>query len=203
MTWIDICHFLFEATKLFDNFRWRDERIIDTSSLFISILKTNFLFGYGVPASKDGGCGFFLRLQRNGRFLGGFASSSSQLFASVSAEFVGFAFHLDTIYLVFRASLFFVITEAAISLIITIKSSNGSRVNELERKRISTYRTTCDGWERGAVCFLGCWCFSILLGGYMGEHLGVGRIGKDIVRFLLGNLSELVFPNRFTWWAPD
>ncbi|KAK4098216.1 hypothetical protein N658DRAFT_227957 [Parathielavia hyrcaniae] len=31
----------------------------------------------------------------------------------------------------------------------------------------------------------------------MGEYLGAGRIGKDIVRFLLlGNLSELVVPDR-------
>ncbi len=32
------------------------------------------------------------------------------------------------------------------------------------------------------------------LGGYIGQYLGAGRVGKDIVRFLwLGNLSELVF----------
>ena len=37
-----------------------------------------------------------------------------------------------------------------------------------------------------------------LLGGYIGQYLGAGRVGKDIVRFLwLGNLSELVFPVWF------
>lgn len=37
-----------------------------------------------------------------------------------------------------------------------------------------------------------------LLGGYMGEYLGVGAGWQDIVRvLLLGNLRELVFPDRF------
>jgi hypothetical protein len=40
--------------------------------------------------------------------------------------------------------------------------------------------------------------FSNLLGGYMGEYLGVGVGWQDIVRvLLLGNLRELVFPDRF------
>jgi hypothetical protein len=80
---------------------------------------------------------------------------------------------------------------------ITIKSPNGSRVKRVhQKKRISTYRTTFrrKGW--------GCLFYDIgvldLLGGYMGEYLGVGAGWQDIVRvLLLGNLRELVFPNRF------
>lgn len=39
--------------------------------------------------------------------------------------------------------------------------------------------------------------FSIFLGATLGQLSGAGRVGKDIVRFLLGNLSALVFPVRF------
>lgn len=42
-----------------------------------------------------------------------------------------------------------------------------------------------------------------LLGGYMGEYLGVGAGWQDIVRvLLLRNLRELVFPDRFLGAGP-
>jgi hypothetical protein len=65
-----------EATKLFDILGRRDERIIDTLCVFTT-KKTDPVF----PASEDEAAVSFSTM---GVFHGGFASSSSQLFASVS-----------------------------------------------------------------------------------------------------------------------
>jgi hypothetical protein len=55
--------------------RWKNNRYL--------FCKNN-LSGYGVPASQDAGCGFLFDYNEMGVFHGGFASSSSQLFASAS-----------------------------------------------------------------------------------------------------------------------
>lgn len=95
----------------------------------------------------------------------------------------------------------------------TIKSLNGSRFPRVhQRKRISTYRTTCGGargcgtggrlglgwlvgWLVGVVFSFATLVFSsFAVGGYIGANISErGRVGKDIVRFLLWNLGELVF----------
>jgi hypothetical protein len=115
---IDIRLFLFEATKTFDIFGWRDERIIDTSSLFIPIPKTIF-FGYGVPASEDGGCGLFFRhyteMGVSSAVLHPHHQASFFCIGVSRRGFLGLLFSssCDTIYLVFWACVFSTITEAA------------------------------------------------------------------------------------------
>ena len=88
---------LFEAEK-FDIFGRRDERIIDTSSLLISVQKQHSVRCF--PTSKDGGCGFSSTSNEMGVFHGGFASSTSQFFASATHDgvlagllFLNFRYH--------------------------------------------------------------------------------------------------------------
>ena len=122
---------------------------------------------------------------------GGFASSSSQPFASVSHDGVlrvCFFSSLDTIHLVFGRALF-LITEAATFPIVTTKSLavHGS-TSFIKEKRISTYRTTFrrDG---AGVFVLRPWC-SRSSWGIHGQLSGVGVwVGKDIVRFCCWGIS--------------
>lgn len=81
---------LFRSGKL-DIFGRRDERIIDTSSLFISVQKQHSV--RGLLTSKDGGCGFTSTYNEMGVFHGGFASSTASFCIGDSRRSsCGFAF---------------------------------------------------------------------------------------------------------------
>jgi hypothetical protein len=171
--------------------------------LFISTSK-NKSFGYGAPASEDGGSGLsFFNYNEMGVFHGGFASSS-QPFASAPHDGVlrVLLFFLSRYHTFGVWACSFLITEAATFPIVTINSrtvhGSTSFIKEKEYRHIERL---FDGTGRGGGClFCDLWCSRSSLGGATtwATIWCRGWVGKDIVRFLLlGNLSELVFPDRF------
>jgi hypothetical protein len=195
---IDIALPLRSDKNVFDIPGWRDERIIDTSTLFISIPKNNS-FGYGAPASKDGGSGLFFRLLRNGRFPRRFCILIKPAFCiGVSRRsFAGLLFFLSRYHTFGVWACSFLITEAATFPIVTTKSlavhGSTSFIKEKEYRHIERlFEGT--GW--GCLfCDLG---VLDLLGGYMGNYL-VSGVGwqRHCSGFVVGESQEPVFPDRF------
>lgn len=129
------------------------KRIIDTC-LFQPVSSDTVL-----PLRKMGAAFCFVSTtaSETGVFRGGFASSSNLLFASVShggVLRVCFLFSFDTIHLVFGGVLFSHHHGSGDLSFITIKSPNGSRVNEFTKKK-KEYRhiERLFGGRVGGVCF--------------------------------------------------
>jgi hypothetical protein len=118
-----------------------------------------------------------------GRFHGGFASSSSQLFASVShGGVLRVCFCFRSRYHTFGV-LGVLYSSSSRKRRLSHhydKKSNGSRVHEFSKEKEYRHIERLFGGTGGGCLFCDLGILD-LLGGYMGKYLGVGRVGKDIV----------------------